>query len=226
MSANPSLSIGVTLGTVDVGALVPITASNVSQSVLNIGSLVTTASVDTAGILTQANLQATSLGTAEVEATTLVGLAGTISGEISASATLTNTISTEAAGLVTLLVVGNTITTGMSTDIATLLANAGSLASQFSTLETNIATATSDLGTLLTNIEGNVSYNTLILTDGTAALGSLSSALTDVSNATTITVDANVIIQADTSTVTGISLLNGALLAALDFVSSDSLLPP
>ena len=188
--------IGVTIGTVDVAGLVAMNASNFTPT---LNTITTNGSAAAAGL---------TLISAEIAAQD--ASLGTIQTQQGTSVTLTGSIQATGSLLSALLIVGNTINATMTTDIALILATAATLAA-------NNATVTGNL-TAVRN------YNTATMGVNITTVGAEVAAIN--SAAATLTIASDVVVQYNTTTVTGVGVLNGALLAALNFVGANSVLPP
>lgn len=232
------VALGITLGSPDGVAIVPVTTSNlaadIAQAVTDL-AVVTTAAATTVTATTTAD---TAMGTVQTDisnvstaaATTTTGVSNTLTAYDAAAGSSANNLAS-LLGANVVYTAGTHQFSGTMTGNATITPTQGAaLIALFNTVATDLLAAQSELASTTT-------YITTLTTDGNTAKADTAAAKTDAAAVSTMAVSAdltaataiissaNVYIQLDSSVVTTVPALNAAALAALNFVRAGNILP-
>lgn len=222
------VAVGVTLGTPDSAGEIPVTTSNLAGSIASAVSDLSTLTTAIGTANTAATTANTDVGTAQTAANTAATATGTA---VTNMATTLTAI--DAFGAAVIAITGGTytahqfsvaVTTGLTnTQCNTTFALLNTAITDFLAAQTQVGTSNSDAAAVVTDLATAKTAANTTATD-VAAL-STTAVSSDLTNSQAVLASANVFIQTDSSVVTAVSALNGALVAALTFVRKNSILP-
>lgn len=224
------IAIAVTLGSPDTAGEVPITTSTLSASIAAAVSDTATLATEIGTVQTVTTTADNDVAQVQTDLGVATTAANTANGDIT---TLINAYKTFAAALIA--ITGDTFNTGTlqftsggstgltHAQVATLEADLNTCGTDMLTALTDTSTVQTDVATATTDTNTAKAQTALAKTDAAALSTSAISA--DLTAAQAIISSANVFIQTDSSVVTNVALLNGALVTALTFVRSAALLP-
>lgn len=191
-----SIAIGVTIGTPDVAGQVPVTDTNIGASLASASTYLATTTTDLATLTTAVNTVTADCATTSTDAVNA-------DNDCTALVAYMGTV-----GLTGSLSASVTLTAAQGNSLIAAAALVSTDTGATRTAAATAATAASAVPAVVTAVSADVANVT-----------------TQVTNSQSASSD-HVFIQMDTAHVTSVSLMNGALLAALNFALDAGILPP